>query len=214
MASEVSHRHTATGETLYFTIRNVSRQMWNTAGTPNFETLTVANWADYDVALTESPASSYFYAGTFPAISGNMTAGFYWVDVFKRIGGSPAISDTLLASYWGYWDGTTYKWWAGDTTHIGGDVDSATRLSLSAKQIIPGTVDTTGFAATTTQFEADDITEATADHYNGRIVIFTSGVLAGQASDITDYSLSSGRGHFTVTALTEAPGNNDTFVIV
>ena len=67
---------------------------------------------------------------------------------------------------------------------------------------------------TTTEFQADDITEATADHYNGRIVIFTSGVLAGQATDITDYAAVGGIGQFTVTAMTEAPANNDTFIIV
>ncbi|MCC6798315.1 MAG: hypothetical protein IT366_24595 [Candidatus Hydrogenedentes bacterium] len=128
MANEISHRHSATGETLYFTIRNTARQMWNTAGTPNFETLTVANWGDYDVALSESPASSYFFAGTFPAISGNMIAGWYWVDVFKRAGGSPAISDALQASYFGYWDGTTFKWWADDTVALAGGVQSATDL--------------------------------------------------------------------------------------
>lgn len=114
MASEISHRHSATGETLYATIRNVSRQMWSTAGTPNFETLTVANWANYAITMTETPASSYFFVGTFPAVSGNMISGWYWVDVFKRAGGAAAISDTLLASYFGYWDGTAFKWWADD----------------------------------------------------------------------------------------------------
>ena len=110
MASEISHRHTATGDTLYFTIRNVSRQMWNTSGTPAFESLTVANWGDYDIALSESPASSYFHVGTMPAV----TEGWYWVDLFKQVAGSPAISDTMVASYFGYWDGTTFKWWADD----------------------------------------------------------------------------------------------------
>lgn len=128
MASEVSHRHSATGDTLYFTIRNTSSLMWNTAGTPNFETLTVANWTDYDVAMTESPASSYFYVGTFPAISGNMVAGWYWVDVFNQAGASPAIGDSLLASYFGYWDGTIYKWWGADELAISGDVTAADNL--------------------------------------------------------------------------------------
>lgn len=91
---------------------------------------------------------------------------------------------------------------------------AAARLKLSAETMLPGTVDNTAFSPTTTIFEADDITEATADHFNGRIVIFTSGVLQYQATDITDYALSSGRGRFTVTAMTEAPGNNDTFIIV
>lgn len=95
-----------------------------------------------------------------------------------------------------------------------GSPTSFDNLAKSAGQIIQGTVDNTAHTPTTTEFEADDITEATADHYNGRIVIFTSGALAGQATDITDYALATGRGHFTVTALTEAPANNDTFVIV
>ena len=90
---------------------------------------------------------------------------------------------------------------------------AAVRLALSAGQIIPGTVDN-DVAPSTTIFEADDITEATADHYNGRIVIFTSGNLAGQATDITDYELNGSNGKFTVTAMTEAPANDDTFVIV
>jgi hypothetical protein len=71
------------------------------------------------------------------------------------------------------------------------------------------TVDNTGFTPTTTEFEADDITEATADHFNGRSVLFTTGALLGQTRPILDYALASGRGHFTVATLTEAPANND-----
>jgi len=72
---------------------------------------------------------------------------------------------------------------------INSTATSAARLALSADVIIPGTVDTSTntHTPTTTEFQADDITEATADHFNGRIVIFTSGVLDGQATDITDY---------------------------
>lgn len=93
---------------------------------------------------------------------------------------------------------------------------AALRLALSAAQIIPGTVDTATntHTPTTTEFQADDITEATDDHYNGRIVIFTSGALTGQATTITDYTAVGGIGQFTVTALTEAPANNNTFIIV
>jgi len=79
--------------------------------------------------------------------------------------------------------------------------------------LVNGTIDTTGFAATTTEFESDDITTAAADFYNGRVIVFLTGSLAGQATLITDYVLTGGRGHFTVNALTSAPGNNDTFRI-
>jgi len=98
--------------------------------------------------------------------------------------------------------------------------DESTAFPVSEKQskaastIVLGTVDTTEFEPTTTEFEADDITEATPEHYKGRIAIWTSGALKDQATDVTNYALTGGRGHFTVTAMTEAPGNNDTFVIV
>lgn len=82
--------------------------------------------------------------------------------------------------------------------------------------VISATVDTVvnTHTPTTTEFQADDVTEATADHFKGRIVIFRTGVLAGQATDITGYAAVGGIGQFTVTALTEAPSNNDTFIIV
>jgi len=91
---------------------------------------------------------------------------------------------------------------------------AATKLSASAATIVQGTVSHDNTASSTTVFYSDDITEATADHYNGRIVIFTSGDLLYQATDITDYELVTGEGKFTVTALTEAPADNVTFVIV
>ena len=56
------------------------------------------------------------------------------------------------------------------------------------------------------------LTEATNDHYNGRIVIWTSGVLQNQATDITDYDGASKM--LTYTAVTEAPTAADTFIIV
>lgn len=99
-------------------------------------------------------------------------------------------------------------------TKINGVAAAAARLALSTGVIIPGTVDTTAWAPTTTIFEADDITEATNDHYNGRIIIWTSGALLGQATSISDYTLTGSNGRFTVVAMTEAPANNDTFIII
>ncbi|MHA2064184.1 MAG: hypothetical protein ACXABY_07365 [Candidatus Thorarchaeota archaeon] len=87
-------------------------------------------------------------------------------------------------------------------------------LAAAAGTMVTGTVSWDNTNATTTIFYCSDITEATADHYNGRVVIFTSGALQYQATDITDYALDTGEGKFTVTALTEAPADNVTFVIV
>lgn len=90
---------------------------------------------------------------------------------------------------------------------------AAAKLALSTGEMYAGTIDNT-VTPTTTVFEADDITEATADHFKERTVIFTSGALKGQARAITAYSLVAGRGRFTVAALTEAPANNDQFLII
>lgn len=91
---------------------------------------------------------------------------------------------------------------------------AAAKLALSAGTMVTGTVDTGGITPTAVTFDADDITEATADHYNGRVLIWTSGALAGQATSVSDYSLVSGRGRFVVATMTEAPANNDTFILV
>lgn len=98
--------------------------------------------------------------------------------------------------------------------YVGLSAASGANLEKSASVITRGTVDETAFTMTTTEFEADDITTAAADHWNGRIIIFTSGTLLGQATDITDYSKVGSNGHFTVTALTSAPANDVSFVIV
>lgn len=92
---------------------------------------------------------------------------------------------------------------------IAGNATSATNLSKSALGIEPGAA-ITGTLSTTEM--TTDLTEATDDHYIGRIIIWTSGVLANQATDITDYDGASKL--LTYTATTEAPSNTDTFVIV
>lgn len=63
----------------------------------------------------------------------------------------------------------------------------------------------------TTQMTTDLI-EVTNDHYNGRTLIFLSGDLKGQATDVTDYD--GGSKMLTYTALTEIPANNDEFFLV
>jgi hypothetical protein len=85
----------------------------------------------------------------------------------------------------------------------------------AAQAIELASVSTADVEASATEFETANITEATANHYVGRAVIFKSGVLTNQAATIQAYSLSAGgKGHFTVTPMTEAPANADKFVIV
>lgn len=77
-----------------------------------------------------------------------------------------------------------------------------------------GTVNDLTTTPTTTVFAALDITEATASHFVGRVVIWATGNLKYQAAKITAYSLVSGEGKFTVTGMTEAPADGDVFVTI
>lgn len=100
-----------------------------------------------------------------------------------------------------------------DVLELNSTSASASKLEAAASTMTTGTVDTAGFSATTTEFETSTITEATADHFKGKVVSFRSGAMAGQSSVITAYALVGGRGHLTVAALTESPPNGTTFII-
>ena len=96
-----------------------------------------------------------------------------------------------------------------DVLAISTSTDAADKLEASAETIVTaaaaaGTLSTTQMTTT--------LTEVTNDHYNGRIIIWTSGVLLGQATDITDYNGVTKM--VTYTAVTEAPGDGDTFNIL
>ncbi len=96
-----------------------------------------------------------------------------------------------------------------DVLAISTSTDAADKQEAAAEMLITGAAE----AGTLSTIQATtDLTEATNDHYNGRVVIYTSGVLLGQASDITDYNGADGM--LTYPAMTEAPSANDTFVIV
>ncbi len=82
-------------------------------------------------------------------------------------------------------------------------------LALGASGVVTGAA-VTGTLSTTVM--TTDLAQTTDDHYIGRIIVWTSGDLAGQATDITDYSGTNGT--CTFTAVTEAPSNTDAFIIV
>jgi hypothetical protein len=125
----------------------------------------------------------------------------------KRIDDS-TTSATNLSDYT---DGTSNQ--PVDAVKISGDSAAADRLEAMMDSCPIFSVDNTSFTPTTTAFETN-ASEATADHFNDRICLFVTGNLAGQQKLVTDYALSSGRGKFTVNALTEAPANGDTFILV
>ena len=95
-----------------------------------------------------------------------------------------------------------------DAVRINGVAAAAERHAAAALGIVTGTV----ASGSTTTAVVTDLAEATNDHLNSRTVVFTSGALDGQAAQILDYTGATKT--LTVTALTEAPANGTTFVIV
>jgi hypothetical protein len=67
-------------------------------------------------------------------------------------------------------------------------------------------------ATTTTTLIDSTLTQSGADHWKGRIVIFTSGALKYQASDITAFDPATDK--ITFTAMTAAASSGDTYLIV
>lgn len=63
----------------------------------------------------------------------------------------------------------------------------------------------------TTTTMSTDLTEATDNHYIGRVIVWTTGALLNQASRITDYDGTTKTLTFTET--TEAPSSGDDFII-
>jgi hypothetical protein len=158
------------------------------------------------------PVTIYLYPQEGSDIDANVSHWKGSVVATVTVAGVPEVDTT-------HWNGTAVSTptTAGvpevDVIALNGTTAALLNFIASATSIIRGTVDNTAHTPTSTEFEADDITEATADHYVGRLVCWNTGVLLGQVARITAYSLATGRGHFTVTTMTDAPGNNDTFSI-
>lgn len=91
---------------------------------------------------------------------------------------------------------------------ISEDTTAADNLEAGMEGLVTGTVQ----SGSSTSVVTTDLTETTNDHYNGRTIVFRSGALAGQASQITDYNGTTKE--LTVNTLTKAPTNGDTFAIV
>jgi len=83
------------------------------------------------------------------------------------------------------------------------------KLSASVGTIVSAVAQTGTLSSTQM---TSDLSEATDDHFIGRIILWTSGALTNQATDITDYAGTGGL--LTFTLVTDVPVNGDTFIIV
>ena len=98
------------------------------------------------------------------------------------------------------------------TTRLGGQL-------AAQGGIIVGEVDTATLAASTTELEGfrtgPDLTEeATADHMIGKLLLFTSGAARGELTNVTDYSLTNSKEHYTYEAIISTPADGDTYVVL
>ena len=160
----------------------------------------------------EVPAAAA-WAGLHRAVAEDI--GLYVKD---NSGGADVTAGTIIVDLW-YVPITDDGALAGDdidsgrppanVTAISGDTTAADRLEALMDGIVAGVV---GSSSTVTSVaNCTGFTEATNDHFNGRLITFLTGNLAGQQCQITDYTGSTQS--FTVTPLTEAPASSDTFVI-
>ncbi|MEE8607918.1 MAG: hypothetical protein V3S55_09945 [Nitrospiraceae bacterium] len=93
------------------------------------------------------------------------------------------------------------------TTALG--ATAAATLALSMAGTITGAA-VTGTLSTTQA--TTDLTGFTDDQLIGRVIVWTSGAADGEATDITDSAAASGL--LTFTAVTLAPANGNTFIII
>ena len=143
MANEISWRGKVTGATNYFTIRRAAdNYMWDTdqdAG-PLFQSMLTANWyhasaaaGNYWIAMSEAPAGSYLYKGSWPTTGNSPDVdgplpGFHYVDIYRQAGANPAISDTLVGTIYGWWNGTKFEPAAADVYQVAATAQTARDL--------------------------------------------------------------------------------------
>lgn len=198
--------------------------VYNAAGLTCYYVRTRGAAAQLSLA-TLAAADSAHSDGGFKEVDATNQPGVYRLDVSDAIvaagaadaylhvkGAANAVPVSVhirLASYI-----LTTGYVASDAKAVNASTAAAARLALSAGQMIPGTVNDANTAPSATVFAAADITEATADHFKSRIVLWTTGALTGQVTDVTAYALDTGEGKFTVTAMTDTPADGDTFILI
>lgn len=190
---------------VYFDLRlNTGALNSGAAGLDSERSLDGATFADCTNEATEVATSSGHYY--LDLTSSEMNADCVVVQVKSST--TNAVTRTI----------TLYPQEAGDikvdVQALNGSTAAAIAFALSAGLINVCTVDDTAFSPTATEFETSTLTDADADYYKDRIIIFSTGGLIRQASRVVASSLASGRTHFTVIGFTAAPANGVQFLLI
>jgi hypothetical protein len=127
----------------------------------------------------------------------------------NAIGASELAADAVAEIADGVWDELI----AGHTTAVSFGDKFGAHLPAILKGIVAAAGSTTTAVVLNATTGIDGgVPSATNDFYKGRVIIFTSGALAGQATDVTSYTGATQT--LTVTALTAAPAAAVTLVVV
>ena len=188
----------SSGSTLYAVIHHTDGRVWNDI-TELWEAFDDSKWVQYSIPLTEQGASGYYRAAYPAGAAGVLTTEV----VYNQAGGSPGTVDAPATGV-GQSQGV-------DVAAIKTNVVSASNLEQSLSSMIQGAV--TAIGTSTASKIYTDLSDAAANVYQGRIIIFTSGVLIRQVANILSYDETD---NFLTVAgpFTAAPALADTFIIV
>jgi hypothetical protein len=185
MAKEIQLANDA-GITAYALVRNQIGQVWNGSTFVNYVT---ANLNTYAIVMTEQGTASGYYTADFPPV----LAELYSIVAFKRIGGTPAEGDPLIASGTFYWDGTKQTNFIEHAGLITGVVDDA--------------------SPTTSSFKGDASLSAIDDFYLGSVMAFTEGALRSISRRVNGYVGATRTFSFAFN-FPVPPADEDTFIII
>ena len=200
MADEIAFQHTVTGDDLYALIYNpdLLTQVRDVVSN-SWDTVTDADWGDYDIVLTEQGTASKWYVGDLPSaldLSKN-----YPITIFKRLTGSPLVTDLVVGH-----------------GNLGLEQSNLVEINSAATFLLKfaRAVDTieTGIVqsgATPTSIPTD-LSETENDQFVDRMLILVDQALKRQSKEISAYNGSTKT--LTVNQLTQAPSSGDIFVIV
>lgn len=164
--------------------------------------------ADANIGTLPSAPASTTAKWKFPFTAGELSCKVLMVTVIDSA--TKAVEDQAIIIHTYGHASAMYPTLPADVLALNGDSTAASNLASSASVIYKGTV--TGATPTTTTLVDTGLTQADTDHWKGRIIIFLDGTLKYQATDITAFTPASDT--LTFTALSNAPAQNDTYVIV
>lgn len=180
MANELGINY-PTGATLYVLLFDAVGRVYNGS---TFETPASANWANYDLAMSEAATATGIYRATMPTVA----AGVYSFVVRKQAGGSPAVADTTVGVGSIQWSGTAEIVYATTATVAMSSTQAAQvaagSLAIRCYHTFSQSITSTSTAALNTATKLWLALKAAADDADSAAVVFleaTGGltVLAG-----------------------------------